>query len=452
MKCAPMSLVNESRSTLRLAFPLMIGQVSQMLLGVADTMMVGQLGVTELAVLTFANSLFYVPFVFGMGMLTAVSVFTASASGAGDEAMGRASCREGMYVAVVLGLLLCGLMVLVSMNLGIFGQPEEVEGRTGVYFQIVMVSLVPGLMSMVLKNHADALGRPWLPFWIFLAGVLLNVFLNWVMIYGNLGFPAWGLEGAAVATLISRVGILVGMFVWLYGVEEMRKWVPYHWFKMPPWVEMRRFLGIGFPASMQMISEVCAFSAAGLMMGALGETAMAAHQIALMSAATAFMVPLGLSMALSVKMGEARGAGQWDRMRKIAISGWVMGAGYALVGALFFLFCGEWLAGLYIDELPVIRLAAAMMVVVGVFQLFDSLQVASVAMLRGLHDVTIPAWMGFVAYWLIGIPVAWLLARWVGMGAVEVWWGLAVGLMASCFMQGPRLWRMTSAGKLPKVP
>jgi MATE family multidrug resistance protein len=195
---------------------------------------------------------------------------------------------------------------------------------------------------------------------------------------------------------------------------------------------------------MQMICEVSAFSAAGLMMGYLGEQAMAAHQIALMSAATAFMIPLGLSMALSVKIGSANGAGQVERLRAIAVSGWWLGAGYSLTGALFFFLFGEWLASLFIDEVQVIRLAASIMVVVGVFQLFDSLQIGSVAMLRGLHDVTAPAWMGFIAYWIIGIPVAVLLSMKMDYGAVGVWSGLAVGLMASCFMQVPRLWKKTA--------
>lgn len=439
-----MSLLHESRSTLKLAFPLVIGQVSQMLLGVADTVMIGRLGVTELAVLTFANSLFYVPFVFGIGMLTPVSVFTASASGSADPAAGRASCRQGMYLATVLGLLLFALMAVLSWNLEVFAQPEDVEEKTGSYFRIIMASMVPALMSFALKNHADALDRPWPAFWIFLWGVVLNVFLNWVMIYGKLGCPALGLEGAALATLISRVAIVVAMFVWLYGDKGMRKWVPNRWFRLPPWAEIRRFLGIGFPASMQMICEVAAFSAAGLMMGYLGETAMAAHQIALMCAATAFMIPLGLSMALSVRIGSASGAGQVGRLRAIAISGWWLGAAYALVGASFFFFFGEWLASLYIDEAPVIRLAAAIMVVVGVFQLFDSLQITSVAMLRGLHDVNLPAVMGFVAYWIVGIPVAVLLSMKFGFGAVGVWCGLASGLFAACFMLVPRLWKKTA--------
>lgn len=438
-----MSLLAECRSTLKLAFPLVIGQVSQMLLAVADTVMIGKLGVTELAVLTFANSLFYVPFIFGIGILTAVSVFTSNASGSGDTAAGRASCRQGVYIATVLGLVMFGLTWWLSLNLEIFGQPQVVEEMTGDYFRIIMASMVPALMAMALKNHADSLDRPWPPFWIFLWGVVLNVFLNWVMIYGKLGFPEWGLEGAAIATLISRVAILVAMFVWLYHAKGLREWVPYHWFRLPPKAEIRRFLGIGFPASLQMICEVSAFSAAGLLMGRLGETAMAAHQIALMCAATAFMVPLGLSMALSVRIGSANGAGQVERLRKIVVSGWWLGAGWALIGALIFFFFGKWLASLYIHEAPVIELAAAIMVVVGVFQLFDSLQIGSVAMLRGLHDARMPAFMGFIAYWVIGIPIAVLLSMHYDFGAVGVWCGLASGLMVACFLLVPRVWKLT---------
>ena len=439
-----MSFLTESRLTLKLAFPLIIGQLSQMLLGVADTVMVGRLGVTEMAVLTFANSLFYVPFVFGIGVLTSVSVFTSGAQGAGDEGAGRASCRNGLLVATVLGLLLFFLMTLVSWNLGMFGQPPEVAGRTGGYFRIIMASLVPGLMSMALKNHADALDRPWPPFWIFLWGVVLNVFLNWVMIYGKLGCPAMGIEGAAWATLISRTAILVGMFVWLYHGKGLRVWIPYHWFKLPTVSEIKRFLGIGFPASLQMICEVSAFSVAGLMMGKFGETSMAAHQVALMCAATAFMIPLGLSMALSVRIGSVSGAGQPARLRKIVVSGWWLGACWALVGALFFLLCGKWVASLIMSEEPVIILAAKILIVVGVFQLFDSLQVGSVSMLRGMHDVRVPALIGFVSYWIVGLPVAVVLSMKYELGAVGVWSGLAVGLFTACVTLGPRLWKMTA--------
>lgn len=439
-----MSLLTESQLTLKLAFPLVIGQLSQMLLGVADTIMIGQLGVKELAVLTFANSLFYVPFIFGIGVLTAVSVFTASARGAGDEAAGRESCRHGMYIATALGLLLFAVSYAVSMNLGLFRQPPEVEAMTGTYFRIIMASMVPALMSIALKNHADALDRPWPPFWIFLGGVVLNVFLNWVMIYGKLGSPMLGIEGGAYATLIARMAILVGMIVWLHGDADLRKWTPYRWFKRPVFSEIRRFLAIGFPASIQMLTEVSAFSVAGLMMGRFGTAAMAAHQVALMCAATAFMIPLGLSMALSVRIGTAAGAGERERLRPIAVSGWWIGAAYSLVGALVFALLGGWMASFFTDEEPVIRLAASLLIVVGVFQLFDSIQVGSVAMLRGLHDARIPALIGFFAYWMVGLPIAVLLSMKFNFGAIGVWWGLAVGLFVACVMLAPRLWKMTT--------
>jgi MATE family multidrug resistance protein len=263
------------------------------------------------------------------------------------------------------------------------------------------------------------------------------------MIYGKMGCPAWGLEGAAIATLIARIAILVAMFIWLYRAKGLRDWLPYHWFRLPNRSELRRFSSIGLPASLQMVCEVSAFSAAGLLMGRFGATAMAAHQIALMCAATAFMVPLGLSMALSVRIGSANGAGQHERLRKIAVSGWWLGAGWALIGAGIFLFFGKWLASLYIDEAPVIELAAGIMIVAGVFQLFDSLQIGSVAMLRGLHDARMPAFMGFLAYWVIGIPIAVFLSIHLGYGAVGVWWGLASGLFVACCLLVPRLWKLT---------
>eukprot|EP00903_Cladosiphon_okamuranus_P003779 g3777.t1 len=439
-----MSLLTESRQTLKLAFPLIIGQLSQMLLGVADTMMIGKLGVTEMAVLTFANSLFYVPFVFGIGILTSVSVFTANANGSGDEAAGRASCRNGMYVATVLAIVLFLVTTVLSLNLGIFRQPEQVTELTKTYYQIIMASLIPGLMSVALKNHADALDRPWPPFWIFLWGVVLNVFLNWVMIYGKLGCPALGLNGAAYATLISRVAILVGMFVWLYKGKGMREWTPYRWFRKAEEGEIKRFLGIGFPASLQMICEVSAFAAAGLMMGVFGETAMAAHQVALMCAATAFMVPLGLSMALGVRIGAVSGAKQVERLREIIVSGWMIGALWAVLAVAFFLTCGKWLAAGFIDEAPVIALASKILLVVGVFQLVDTLQVASSSMLRSLHDTRVPALIGFFSYWVVGVPLALWLAVRLDWGAVGVWWGLAVGLFVASFILGPRLWKLTA--------
>lgn len=438
-----MNLRSESRLTLGLALPLMIGQLSQMLLGVADTVMVGRLGVTEMAALTFANSLFYVPFVFGIGLLTGISVFTSNARGGNDAPGVRGSCRHGLYLATVLGLSLFGVSWWVSTDLDVFRQPPEVTARTTVYLRILMASMIPALASIALKNHADALNRPWPPFWIFLGGVLLNIGLNWVMIYGKLGCPALGLEGAAWATLISRTVILIAMFFWLMNARGLREWVPYRWFRAPDFVDLKRLLSVGLPASIQMVCEVTAFSLAGLMMGLLGPGAMAAHQIAITLAATAFMIPLGLSMALTVRIGEAHGAGELDRLRPIAISGWVLGVIWSVLGAGLFLVFGGFLASLFIQAPDVIALAAALLVIVGIFQLFDSVQVVSAGMLRGLQDARVPALMGFASYWLVGLPLSGGLAFGLGFGALGVWWGLAAGLFVACVTLGPRLWKKT---------
>jgi len=204
-----MSLGGESRKIVQLAFPLVIGQVSQMLLGVADTLMLGRLGVTALAVLTFTNSLFYLPFVFGIGVLTAVSVFTSIARGGEERADARASCRNGLYLGAVLGGVLFVLSYGLSFFLDRFQQPSEVIEQSRAFFRIIMFSMIPALMSMALKSHSDAMDRPWPGFWIFFLGVLLNIFLNWVLIFGNLGVVAMGIEGAAWATLISRTLILL---------------------------------------------------------------------------------------------------------------------------------------------------------------------------------------------------------------------------------------------------
>lgn len=435
-----MRWLHESRLTLRLAFPLMIGQLSQMLLGVADTVMIGRLGVTELAALTFASSLFHVPFVFGIGVLTSVSVATSNARGAGDASGARGSCRHGLYLALLLGLVLFAVAWLVSLRLEVFGQPPEVSARTPVYFRILMASMVPALASIALKNHADALGRPWPPFWIFLGGVALNIGLNWVMIYGRLGCPALGFEGAAWATLISRVAILVVLAAWLLGTAALRQWVPGRWLRKLDFQDLRHLLAIGAPASIQMLCEVSAFSVAGLLMGRISPGAMAAHQIAITLAATAFMIPLGLSMALTVRIGEAHGAGDAARLRPIMVSGWLLVTAFALFGATSFLVGGKWMASFFTRGQEVMELAGALLAIVGVFQIFDGLQVASAAMLRGLRDVRATAVISFVAYWLIGLPMSGWLAFGQGLGARGVWWGLAAGLGVACITLGPRLW------------
>jgi len=433
----------ETRPILRLALPLIIGQLGQMLLGVADTVIVARVGVLELAALTFANVLFHVPFVFGIGVLTCVSVRTANARGADDPVAARRSCRNGLWLALALGTLLFALMAALVPKLAWFGQPADVTARAPEFYLLLMASLVPALAGIALKNHGDALNRPWPPFWIFLGGVALNVALAVGLVFGKAGLPALGLEGAGWATLIARWAIVGAMLLWMKGSRALTGWVPRRWFVLPDFAGLKHLLALGLPASLQMLCEVGAFTGAGLLVGRFGTSSLAAHQIALTCAATAFMVPLGLSMALTVRIGEAFGAGETARLRPIARSGWGLALVFTLLSAGTFLAAGEAFARIFVADPEVIRLAASLLVIVGVFQIFDGIQVVSAAMLRGLHDVRLPAVFGFVSYWLIGLPVAAGLAFAGHLGPRGVWWGLAAGLAAAASVLTPRLWRAT---------
>ncbi len=435
--------MSETRKILSLAWPLIIGQLGQMMLGVADTVMVGALGVIELAALTFASLIFYVPFVFGMGALTAVSIRTSSARGSGDAETARSVCRNGFYLGTAIGVALFLLSLGLLPLLDHFGQEPAVAERASGYFVLIMASGIPALMGIALKNHADAMDHPWPAFWISSCGIVLNIGLNWVMIFGKLGCPVLGLEGAGWATLISRTLIMLVTVLWFLRSKKLADWVPVHWFRKPNYPELRRLFSLGWPGALQTLAEVGAFSFAGVMIGHFGAEALAAHQIALTCAATAFMVPLGLSMALTVRMGEAFGEVNTHRMRKISHAGWLLSLAFTGISATLFLTVGGDIAALFIDNTDVISLAASLLAIAGVFQLVDGLQVVSGGMLRGMQDVKMPATLGVLSYWLFAMPIAWMLSEGMDMGSRGVWWGLASGLGIAALFLGYRLHRKT---------
>jgi len=414
-----------------------------MLIALSDTLMLGWLGVVPLAACSFASNLVYLPMMVCLGMSLAVSIRVSHARGANDPASARAALRHGFYLTLALGVLtLLGTVALLPF-LDVFRQDPEVIDAVPVYLVLVAASMVPAMATMAWKNHADAMNRPWPAFWISMVGVALNILLNWMLIFGNLGMPAMGLEGAGVATLIARTVAFIGLVIWSERDFAMREWVPYRWWCIPEWKAMRSLLATGFPASMQLLAEVSAFVAATLLIGMLGAAPLAAHQVALQCAATVFMIPLGISLALTVRMGEAAGSGSRSAMRKIVIGGWVMGLCINLCSASAFVFANWHIAGWFIQEPEVRQMAASLLLVAAAFQLGDGFQVISAGGLRGLDDVTVPAWIMFGAFWLVGIPLGAWLAFGGEMGAQGVWWGLVTGLTLNALMLGYRVWGKT---------
>lgn len=445
---SPSLLLSESRSTIRLAIPLIIGQLGQMLISLTDTLMLGRLGVTPLAACSFATTLIYLPMMFGIGMSMAVSIRVSQARGANEPAAARAALRHGLYITLAMGVITVIAALAIRPFFWIFQQDPEVVAIVPDFLLILAASMIPAMGSMAVKNHADAMNRPWPVFWISMGGVALNLVLNWLLIFGKFGAPKLGFEGAAVATLIARTAVLVGMIVWSRGDEALKEWVPKRWLRLPDGAAVRDLLRTGFPASMQLLSEVSAFVMATFIIGNMGKAALASHQIAIQCAATIFMVPLGISMALTVRIGEAFGAKNFPAMRPIVASGWVMGLAFSVVSASAFAFLNRELAGLFVKEADVLAMAASLLVVAAAFQFCDAMQIIASGALRGLDDVHGPAWIAFGAYWVVSIPLGWALAHPLQLGVTGMWWGITAGLTITAILLGRRIWKKTHAGAL----
>ncbi|MEO7724258.1 MAG: MATE family efflux transporter, partial [Chthoniobacterales bacterium] len=243
----------------------------------------------------------------------------------------------------------------------------------------------------------------------------------------------------------ARIAMLAAMIWWCVRSPAVREWVPVHWFRPPEWATVRELVRIGLPASLQLLAEVSAFVMATLVIGTLGPAALASHQVAITCAATIFMVPLGLSMALTVRMGEAWGAQQRARLRLILVSGWGLALLFTAGSAQLFWFFNHTIASWFLTDQSVVALAAKLLLVSAAFQVSDALQVSSGGALRGLADVKIPALLAFFAYWVISIPLGWVLVFPLGLGVAGMWWGLTAGLTITAIALGRRVWRKTAA-------
>ena len=443
-------LHRENRHTLALAFPIVAGLVGQMLMGLADTLMVGHVGTVPLAACGFANTLLSVPLVFGFGVLAGVSVNASHAFGAGKPHLAGESLRGGLAISLVMGLLVALTAHALLRSLPIFGQPAEVNSSAGNYLLLCAWSMPAVFATGSTKNFCEALARPWPPFWIMLGGVLMNVLLNWILIYGNLGAPAMGIDGAGLATLLSRIATMIAMFLYPALAESLRAAWPTDWTAPGLLPEVKRLLGIGIHSGGLSLCEVTGFSFGSLMMGWLGVTELAAHQIALTCAATTFMVPLGIGQAVSVRVGQARGAGRFGEIRAIVHGTLGMTLGIAMLFAAVYLTLGSWIAGWFTEDPAVRALTAQLLILAGVFQVFDGIQIASSGALRGFGDTKIPFLFGILAYWVVALPVSHLAAFHFGLGASGIWIGFVVGLGVAAAALATRLLAKCSA--YPETP
>lgn len=424
----------EFGKNLSIAYPVMLGQLGHVLVGLADNIMVGQLGAAPLAAVSLGNSLVFIALSLGIGFSFAITPLIAEADGAGDIETGKSYFHHGIIMCGINGIFLFLLLLLAKPILNYLDQPSEVVALAIPYLEIVAFSMIPLMIFQAYKQFADGLSETKYAMYATLIANVVNVVFNYLLIYGVWIFPRLEVNGAATGTLISRFFML--WFVWEI-LRRKKKFKPYFIWSKKELLRMdifKRLFELGFPTALQMLFEVAIFAATVFLAGTLGTNPQAANQIALNLASMTFMVAVGLGVTATIRVGNQKGKSNFKDLRRIAFSTFLLVFLIEAVFAVGFILMKDWLPTLYIDNAAVVLLAAQLLIVAALFQLSDGLQVVILGALRGLQDVKFPTLICFIAYWMIGFPVSYFLGKEEVMGSMGIWFGLLAGLTASALM------------------
>jgi multidrug resistance protein, MATE family len=423
-----MTINQHLKTNFFLAYPVMISMLGQVMTGVADSIMIGRTGATPLAAASLANVVFMLLLTFGIGVSYSITPFVAEADGKHDKRLIVDLLRNGFLINVVTGFILVALIMLTTPLLHQLNQPEDVVDLAIPYLQIIAFSILPFMVFQTYRQFGEGLHSTRMAMIIVIICNLINILLNYLLIYGKYGFPELGLNGAGWATLISRIlmGVLMAAYIY-YG----KKFLDYRaGFSFGNYSRklINRMLHIGIPAGIQFIFEVSAFGFSALMMGWLGTTALAAHQIAINLATISYMTTSGLGAAATIRIGNYLGKNEISSLRTAGFTLMMMALALMTVWGIAFVIWRHELPLFYINDVDVISMAAPLLIIAGLFQLSDGMQVVCAGALRGLQDVKIPSLMIFVSYWIIGLPLGYWLGFSFGLGANGIWIGLLIGL------------------------
>ncbi|MXU64419.1 MATE family efflux transporter [Oceanomicrobium pacificus] len=433
---SPLGWRRELAATLRLAWPLIVAQLAQIGLGTTDVVMMGWLGPEFLGAGTLANSLLHVVLIMGIGTVLAVSPLLSQAIGGRDYRSVRRTTRQGLWVAIAFTAVFTPVLMQLEMILRLFGQSEDVAALAATYSTAALWLLLPALSFIILRSLLAAHGESRIVLVVTLVGLVINALGNYGLMFGNFGLPRLELRGAGITTVFVNLAMFLCLLAYILTHRRYRRYHILVRFWKPDWPRFLTVLKLGMPIGMMLLAETAMFAAAALLMGWLGEDHLAAHAVALQLAAIAFMVPLGLSQATTVRVGLAYGRRHEADVR---MAGWVSilaCLGFMSCTALLFWTRAPQLVGLFLDPADPaaatsIALATGFLGVAALFQLVDGAQVAGAAALRGMNDTKIPMFVAFFGYWGVGLPAAYLLAFKAGLGGTGIWFGLAAGLSAA---------------------
>ena len=433
----------EFKYNLKLATPVMLGMLGHTFVSLVDNIMVGQLGSAELAAVSLGNSFIFIAMSIGIGFSTAITPLVAEADSEKDFEKGKSSFKHGLFLCTVLSLLLFAGLLLAKPLMYAMDQPEEVVILAIPYLDLVGLSLVPLIIFQGFKQFSDGLSLTKYPMYATILANIINVILNYVLIFGKFGFPQMGIVGAAIGTLVSRFAMLAFLWWLLKGRDKSKAYVTNIKFFVLNSTMLKKIINLGFPSAMQMFFEVAIFTSAIWLSGTLGKNPQAANQIALNLSSMTFMVATGLSVAAMIRVGNQRGLQNFTELRRIAKSIFLLGIIFAVIFAIVFLALHSVLPKIYvnlddpinaIDTAEVVTIASTLLIAAAVFQISDSLQVVALGALRGIQDVKIPTVITFISYWLIGFPVSYFYGKEEALGSLGIWLGLLAGLTSAAIL------------------
>lgn len=418
----------------KISIPIVTGQLGQIGTNIADNMMIGNAGASQIAAAALANGIFFFFFVIGIGFAMASSPLVAESNGQGKLMKCVSFLKNSLVANIGLAFLLGILISIISLFLNNMGQDQHIVELAGPYLRIQAISLLPVLVYFTFKQFLEGLSDTKPAMVITLAANALNIILNWILIYGYFGFEPMGLYGAGIATLIARILMAVSMVIYFFKAKKYNPFTALiHKVQINKSI-LRKLSKLGFPIGFQFAIEVSAFGGASILAGWINEASMAAHQIALNLVSISWSIATGFGAAVTVRIGEALGKRHFKDITPIFYSGYILSLSWMTVTGILFYAFGYELSSLYIQKESIILLASQLIFVGVLFQISDGAQIIGQGALRGLQDVNATTWISLISYWIIGIPLGYFLGFTFNMGIEGVWYGLFAGLTSSALL------------------
>ena len=428
---------SEFKYNWKLAAPVMLGMLGHTFVSFVDNIMVGQLGTAELAAVSLGNSFMFIAMSIGIGFSTAITPLIAEADASNNFKQTKSTYKHGLFLCTTLGILLFLLVLFSKPLMYLMQQPEEVVVLAIPYLNLVAFSLIPLVIFEAIKQFTDGMSMTKYPMCATLIANIINVVLNYFLIFGKFGFPEMGMVGAAYGTLVSRIIMVIYLWTLLRYKERSRKIVRNIKLFTLDFSMIKKIVNIGSLSAMQMFFEVAIFTSAIWLSGLLGKNSQAANQIALNLSSMTFMVAMGLSVASMIRVGNQKGLQNYKELRRIAFSIFLLGILLAIFFALLFFIFHKSLPNVYVDlnditnykdNIEVLSIASTLLLAAAFFQISDSIQVVVLGALRGLQDVKIPTILTFISYWVVGFPISYFLGKEEMYGSFGIWLGLLAGL------------------------